>query len=141
MLFLQMKNSRKGYVRYMDDMVLWHDDKAYLKKCMADIKVFLSNDLSLVLKHAQINKTYAGLNFLGYKLKKDYVKLSVNSKKRFVRKMKLYADNLNSGFWSQGDYQRHVVPLISYTDYASNIKPLRSLIIEKLKVNTLRERL
>ena len=130
-----------AYVRYMDDMVLWHDDKEYLKDCAVKVKEFLKKQLELELKVSQINKTYNGVNFLGYKLKKDFVKLSDSSKKRFVRKMKLYADNMNSGFWSQEDYQRHTVPLISYTDYASNIKPLRSLIIEKLKVNTLRERL
>lgn len=124
-----------AYIRYMDDMVLWHNDKEYLKKCLKLITGFLKNELKLDLKLSQINKTYAGVNFLGYKLKKGFVKLNERSKKRFVNKMRTYAENLISSNWSQEDYQRHVIPLISYTDYATNIKPYRSLIIERLKVN------
>ncbi|MGD9707323.1 MAG: RNA-directed DNA polymerase [Candidatus Delongbacteria bacterium] len=129
----ELKN--KAYIRYMDDMVLWHNDKEYLKKCLKLITGFLKNELKLDLKISQLNKTYVGVNFLGYKLKKGFVKLNERSKKRFVDKMRSYAGNLNTGKWSQEDFQRHIVPLISYTDYATNIKPYRSLIIERLKVN------
>jgi RNA-directed DNA polymerase len=133
--FIKEELKIKAYIRYMDDMVLWHSDKEYLKECLFVIKNYLKQKLELDLKIAQLNKTYNGVNFLGYKLKKNFVKLSDNSKKRFVRKMKAYTKMLNAGEWSQGDYQRHVVPLLSYTDYATNIKPFRSLIIDKLKVN------
>jgi len=139
--FIKEELKIKGYVRYMDDMVLWHDDKEYLKNCSLTLTNFLKEKLVLDLKVSQINKTYAGVNFLGYKLKKDFVKLADSSKKRFIKKMKLYAEYLDSGEWSQEDYQRHTLPLISYTDYATKIKPLRSLIIEKIKVNAQTERL
>jgi len=133
--FIKQELKIKAFVRYMDDMILWHDDKEYLKECQRKIKNYLTDELELDLKVSQLNKTYAGVNFLGYKLKKNFVKLTDSSKKRFIKKMKLYTEYLDSGEWSQEDYQRHTLPLISYTDYATNIKPLRSLIIEKIKVN------
>ncbi len=139
--FIKQGLKIEGYVRYMDDMVLWHDDKEYLKECSRKLREFLMTELKLDLKVSQINRTICGVNFLGYKLKKDFIKLADSSKKRFIKKMKLYAEYLHSGEWSQEDYQRHTLPLISYTDYATNIKSLRSLIIEKIKVNAQRERL
>ena len=139
--FIREELEIHAYIRYMDDMVLWHDDKEYLKECLRKIKTLLNDGLKLELKLYQLNRTDCGVNFLGYKLKNDYVKLSVNSKKRFTRKLSLYAQYLNAGFWNQKDYQNHVLPLISFTDYATNIKPLRSLIIGRIKVKTQREEL
>ncbi|MCG2759807.1 MAG: RNA-directed DNA polymerase, partial [Candidatus Delongbacteria bacterium] len=55
--FIKEELKIKGYVRYMDDMVLWHDDKEYLKNCSLTLTNFLKEKLVLDLKVSQINKT------------------------------------------------------------------------------------
>lgn len=58
----------KGYVRYMDDMILIHRDKTYLQKCRIEIEKMCNNDLNLELnKKTQIGKVKYGIDFLGFR--------------------------------------------------------------------------
>lgn len=58
----------KGYVRYMDDMILIHRDKAYLRKCLAGIEERCHKDLHLELNQkTQIGRVCDGISFLGYR--------------------------------------------------------------------------
>lgn len=105
------------YVRYMDDMVLWSNDKKKLLDIRKRITEFLKVNLSLSLKISIINKNTEGLNFLGYKIYRNKIKLNQRSKNRFLSKTKEYENNLKKS-WSQSDYQRHILPLISFVKYA-----------------------
>ena len=58
----------KGYVRYMDDMILIHRDKNYLRYCKNEIQSFCLNKLNLNLNEkTQIGKTSCGVDFLGFR--------------------------------------------------------------------------
>ncbi len=58
----------KGYVRYMDDMILIHRDKAYLRRCLKEIERVCSLELKLSLNQkTQIGKVCDGIDFLGYR--------------------------------------------------------------------------
>lgn len=55
-----------GYVRYMDDFVVWSNDKEQLKTVRARIRTFVSEGLGLELKdNAYINASSMGVDFLG----------------------------------------------------------------------------
>ncbi len=57
----------KGYIRYMDDFILIHPDREYLKSCKDDIKAKLA-DLGFELNHkTQIYPLRQGVNFLQWK--------------------------------------------------------------------------
>lgn len=60
----------KYYIRYMDDLVLLHEDKEYLKECLEKITIFLKEKCALNL-HPKKTRIYPfkkeGLNFLGYR--------------------------------------------------------------------------
>lgn len=108
----------EAYVRYMDDMVLWSDEKAVLKNAFAAITAFVEERLLCTLKPEQLNKTAEGLPFLGYRVRPYHTRLLGQSKQRFVRKFR-YAENmLGSGEWGQATYQRHVAPLVAFTQHA-----------------------
>ncbi|MFT6321397.1 MAG: retron-type reverse transcriptase [Granulosicoccus sp.] len=119
-----------AYVRYMDDMVLWHHDKEKLIEAGTEIKNFLKVELELNLKIFFLNKNTHGLAFIGYRLFCNCTKLSIRSKKRFKEKMSLYYDKLEKGDWTEEDFQRHVLPLIAFTRYASAVN-FRKKILEK----------
>ena len=58
----------RGYVRYMDDMILIHRDKKYLQKCRIEIEKYCNRELKLSLnKKTQIGKVSDGIDFLGFR--------------------------------------------------------------------------
>jgi retron-type reverse transcriptase len=107
-----------AYVRYMDDMVLWHHDKEVLLKIGYKFQSFVKRELLLELKPFCLNETAKGLPFLGYLLFADWVRLAPRSKKRFITTTGLYARYLQSGVWMQQEYASHVMPLVAFTEYA-----------------------
>ncbi|MCB0290738.1 MAG: RNA-directed DNA polymerase [Calditrichaeota bacterium] len=107
-----------AYVRYMDDLVLWHDRKDFLIDAGLRIREFTEGQLKLTLKPFCLNRHTHGLPFLGYLLYPGQTRLAHRSRVRFIRKLRVYNDNLRSGVWSQEEYQQHISPLIAFTEYA-----------------------
>lgn len=118
-----------AYVRYMDDMVLWHKDKEALLEAGRRFKDFVEAQLKLELKPFCLNKNTEGLPFLGYLLYPDRTRLAQRSRKRFIEKTKEYGRLLQEGKWSQKDYQRHVEPLIAFTLHA-DAKGFRQKVLQ-----------
>jgi len=116
--FIQQELKIKLYVRYMDDMVLWSNDKEHLLKVKKSIEQFLSKELALTLKINILQRNTHGLSFLGYRIFKDYTQLAKKSKNRFISKTKFYKEQLDKNIYTQLDYQKHILPLIAYTKHA-----------------------
>jgi len=108
----------KHYVRYMDDMVLWDNDKAVLKSNLGKIDKYLGEKLKLEMKPIVLNYTEKGLPFLGYRIYPKGLRLNNRSRKRFTRKAQLFSMKLEEGEWSERDYQRHILPLIDFISKA-----------------------
>ena len=119
-----------AYVRYMDDMVLWSNEKAELQKALGAINEFLEQRLLCALKPAQLNRSSQGLPFLGYQLKPYQTRLLGQSKRRFVRKFQFAEEMLDSGEWGQETYKRHVLPLLAFTQHADTLGFRRKIIFE-----------
>lgn len=81
----------KYYVRYMDDFILIHHDKEYLKKCLNLINKKLSYLKLSLNKKTQIYNLKSGVNFLGYKfiLKNKKLVILLNNQTRKKIKIKL----------------------------------------------------
>lgn len=91
----------KQYIRYMDDFILIHQDKDYLKYCLAEINAHVASlGLKLSTKKTQIFPLKQGVKFLGFtfhltetgkvirKLSKD----NVAHEKRKLKKMRKLVD-------------------------------------------------
>lgn len=90
--FIKEKLKIKGYVRYMDDFLLFHHDKEYLKYCLKEIEKKIK-ELKLQLnKKTQIYNMHHGVVFLGYKFvlknKRLIVLINNQTKKRVERKLR-----------------------------------------------------
>ena len=116
-----------GYVRYMDDMVLWDDNQERLLHAGRELEFQAKTNLKLSLKPFCLNRCDKGMPFLGYLLYPDCVRLSQRSRRRFVAKADIYAKRLMSGEWSQHEYATHVRPLESFTEYAESTAFRRSV--------------
>lgn len=131
--FIKEKLQASAYVRYMDDMVFWSNDKDNLLTLANEYAEFINTSLKLRLKAYCINNLVKGLPFLGYVLFKENIRLNKNSKKRFIRKMKLYQSNLKKEKWTQTQYAMHVLPLIAFTRHCNSIN-LRKQLLSKMEV-------
>ena len=89
-----LHNLHLKFVNYMDDYIIIHQDKDYLKKCLNIITCKLNKEYNLQVNK---NKTYISLSrngvpFLGYNFKvinkKTIIKLSKNSKKNIKKGIK-----------------------------------------------------
>ena len=95
----------KYMIRYMDDYILIHYDKNYLKKCLLDISEKLKKEYRLAVnaKKTKIYESNSGFNFLGYKFKvinnKTIVKISKCTIFRIRKRIKYIIKNYsNSNF-------------------------------------------
>lgn len=108
----------KAYVRYMDDLVLWHPDKHWLKAAEQQINAYTQEKLRLQLKPTLLNACSRGLPFCGYKLQNHHLLLSQRSKKRYIRKMRNLKEAYLEGLIDESTYQRRTLPLIAFTEFA-----------------------
>lgn len=75
----------RKYIRYMDDMVIVSNDKAYLRNCWQAMDDFLASHLKLQLnRKSTILKASSGIDFCGHRVWRDHIKL----RKKAVLKMK-----------------------------------------------------
>ncbi len=124
----------QSYVRYMDDIVICENDKLLLKKNVLLLEEYMKKELSLSLKPKILNSINNGIPFLGYRIFKTKILLLQKSKQRFACKLKCYYHNLNTGKWSQQEFQLHALPLFAFTQ-KSNSQGLRRRLLIKLEGN------
>lgn len=93
--FIKEKLRAKHYTRYMDDLVLIHHDKMFLRDCLGEIKKELAKiELTLNVSKTQIAPISQGTLYLGFvysladtgKVLMKLSKQNVNKRKRKLRK-------------------------------------------------------
>lgn len=132
--FIKEQLCIKPYVRYMDDFIVWDNEKRELKECLDDIKHFLSVKLLLDINETKsLNYTSKGVSFLGYRIFLDKIKLAKRSRSRFVKKYKNYEQLYLSGEWCEDELARHMIPLIAFTTHA-DAKSFRKNVIKRYGV-------
>lgn len=92
--FIKEELRVRGYIRYMDDMILIHRDKSYLQNCLLKIEEKCKDELKLELNQkTQIGIVKNGIDFLGYRhiLNENGSisrKLRASSKQRLIKHLK-----------------------------------------------------
>lgn len=133
--FIKEKLRSKAYVRYMDDMVLWHQDKATLKAYLMEIQRYLQEQLLLELKPSQLNRTSSGLPFLGYRIFPHDIRLLQKSKQRFVRKLNDAMSSWHRMLIKDEESATKVLPLLAFTGHART-RSFRRDVLGTLKGQT-----
>ena len=80
----------KHLVVYMDDYILMHEDKEYLKKCLIEIENILNNEYKLKLnkEKTMIVSSKEGFVFLGYKYRVINNKTIVSLRQDTLKKIR-----------------------------------------------------
>ncbi len=122
----------KGYLRYMDDFVLFGREKRELASLLRELRIFLCTVLRLELKdNIQLNRSSFGLPFLGYRVYPHSFRLNRYSRERFAAKMKLYQWRYRAGIWDEEELTNHVQPLIAFTQFA-DAKGFRREVLRRI---------
>lgn len=90
--YIKEKFHLKHYFRYCDDIVILHDDKAYLHEVLSDIKKYLLNELKLTLKpnYQVFPIASRPIDFLGYKFYPTHTLIRNSIKRNFITKAKKF---------------------------------------------------
>jgi len=103
-------------VRYMDDIVLWHDDPTALAEVHERLVAWLEGNRGLVLKDARGPRPCAeGLPFLGYRILPGRLLLARASRRRFAARLHGYYDDFATGRLTIGQLQRRTDALLAFT--------------------------
>lgn len=89
----------KHYYRYMDDICIFASTKEELHQILDDIMVYLQEKLNLRLKgNYQIFPSFVrGIDFVGYRIFKDYTLLRKSTCQEFKRRMTAIRAKVESG--------------------------------------------
>lgn len=120
--WVKEEQKAQGYVRYMDDLLIFDSDRRRLmKEILPSVKEFLKSRLALDLKpDTQMNRSSMGMPFLGYRIYPQKILLAPRSKRRFINKFRSYEAKQQKGEWSEHELVRHMTPLIEFTRFADS---------------------
>ncbi|NQV28865.1 MAG: RNA-directed DNA polymerase [Rhodopirellula sp.] len=77
----------RGYVRYMDDVMLWGESPQSLRPIRDACVEFLATELKLKVREPFINRTPHGCDFLGCRLFPTHTELNRRSRRRFRQQL------------------------------------------------------
>lgn len=86
-IFVKQSLRVKDYIRYCDDFLLFHNDKAVLNHAARGIKGFLCDRLALKLSKCDLFPASRGVDFLGYRHFPGYVLLRKSTSVRIRRRL------------------------------------------------------
>ena len=111
--YAKEKMQVKGYVRYMDDVLLFSNTMQEIKNILHTAKRFLEEELLLTLKEETIGKSASGVLFLGF-LKPKRIYLLQKKKKRLKNYIKQYRYKHECGAWNEEEYALHITPVLAH---------------------------
>lgn len=95
--FIKEKLQVKYYIRYMDDLVILHHDKAYLRYCLECITEEVKKVKQKINNKTQIYDLKNGVPFLGYKFvlkdRRLHILLSSKTKERIKNRLNKLKEN------------------------------------------------
>jgi retron-type reverse transcriptase len=85
--YLKQDNHIKGYIRYCDDFLLFHNDKSYLSSLSLKVQDFVWTKLRLILSKCDLFQVKRGVDFLGYRHFPSHVLLRKSTVKRVKKRL------------------------------------------------------
>ena len=107
-----------GMVRYMDDILLFDNDKSKLLQHVRELDDFLRERLLLSTHIPVINNVSMGIPFLGYIVRPNGLRLNSRSKLRFRNKIGLLCMDLYNGLIDEKTYTDRATCLLSFINKA-----------------------
>jgi len=134
--FVKEQLRLQGYVRYMDDMLFWHDDQAALKAIGLGCREFVSRELKLEMKPSRIVPMRHGVGFLGCRIFPTHAELNGRSKRCWTRRVRYLERAHRLGQISDSELQQRLTALTAFVRGA-DVKSwrFRNNVLQRSAVN------
>ncbi len=121
--FLKERLRIKGYLRYMDDGLLFAEDKPTLYLWLAEIRQFLRERLQLELKEevTRVAPVSDGIPFLGFRIYPGVIRLDHRSLHRFRRRVRGWETAYWKGTVSMEELAPSVASLYAHVAHADTL--------------------
>lgn len=129
--FIKDEIGVKGYIRYMDDFVLFHNSKEQLHRWHADIGVFLNKVLNLQLKEEAtvLAPVSEGVPFLGFRIFPNLIRIKHQNKRRMVRNVKEKRHQYESGNLPESKYCQSLSSFAGHLKHANTYNLRRKIFV------------
>lgn len=136
-IFVKHELRCPAYLRYMDDFVLFADNKAQLHQWKKDIQIFLEEHLRLLLhpKKSLVAPTNVGLDFCGFCLYPTHRRLRRSSIRRFVRRFRHQRTALQNNELTLPELHQSVRSWIAHAEHGDTWR-LRERIFQDYPIRT-----
>jgi hypothetical protein len=126
----------RRYVRYMDDMVLWHASREPLVEIHARCKEYAARHFALDFKPSEVLPTGSGVLFLGCRIFPTHVELNSRSKRRWRNRIRVLQRAERLGLLSELKLQQRLTSLTAFAQ-AAGVKSwrFRNSVLQTLAVN------
>jgi hypothetical protein len=117
--FVKNELKLKYYVRYMDDFVIAVKTKEEARDKLTLVREFLQRELKLELNNkTQIFKNKQGVNFCGYKINENRMKVRDRGKRKLKDKIKMLKYEIRNGKMTSKEAKRYLCGHIGYINIA-----------------------
>jgi len=120
----------KGYLRYMDDFLVFEQDKSCLIGWLYEIDNYVTNKLLIELKEnvLKLMPVSQGVPFLGFRIFPGIIRLQRKNVVRFRRKMRKREHQFLSGEIDEKNFIDSVTSILAHISHADTYKMRQSFI-------------
>jgi len=129
--FIKENLQIKAYIRYMDDFVLFDNDKERLKLAKQKIIDFIGIRLKLSLKENAtfINQRLNGLSFLGRRVFPSTIRIKRENLKRCLKKLKTREKEYEKNIINDIQYSQSVNSLMGYIASGNTYRLRQNIVL------------
>lgn len=129
--FIKEKLKVRAYLRYMDDLILFDNDKLRLTSWKEDIADYLAGlKLEIHQNKSQIYQTRRGVSFLGYKVYATHRLVVKQNICRFRRRMRKYLQFFWTNLMTSREINDSIQSWLGYAGQADSYNLKRRLLAE-----------
>ena len=131
-MFVKHQLRCPAYLRYMDDSVLFSDDKAQLHDWKAAVQDFLVSHLRILLhpKKSVVFPVEVGIDFCGFRIYPTHRRLRRSSVRRFVRRFRYQRAAYQRGELTLEEMTTSVRSWIAHTEHGDTWRLRRRLFAD-----------
>ena len=114
----------KGFIRYMDDILLFSHCKDHLLEVLGELTILIPEILDQHIKHSatQLIPIFHGVPFLGFRIFPSFTRFDQSRKRRFIQKWKQLEKS------DEETQQRGFNSLIAWSEQANTRQLRRNLL-------------
>lgn len=137
--YIKEKLNLRYYIRYMDDGIILHKDKEYLKQCLTEIKIILDKYQLKLNNKTKIISINEGFDFLGFryfiKNNKLIMKVKNQTKRKFKRKTKNLNKLVDKGIIDEFNLIQVINSYQGHLSHGNTVNLIRKTIFKPLFLN------